>query len=379
MRAFSVLGFKKRSGGCIIPKHMTKPMTMADLMASLDKKPLTLNRGDEVKGKIILVTAKEAIVDLKGKNEGAINLNELPEDQRSAFEVGKEITAYVLIPETHSGQTILSLHRESTDKKKPTRRSADPKKWTKFTQALKSGAKLTGEILEQNKGGFVVDIDGVRGFLPSSQLAIEVLKNGGPIGKTVEVGVVEIDLNDNRLILTSRVTPSPEQLEELKKYSVGANVQAKVIGVFPFGVFVEVDGLEGFIKPSDVSWDREEDITLNIKVDQELEVRVVGRDEGLGRLTLSLKVLTEDPFDDLVKDIQVDDVLSGTVTEVTPNGVEVSLKDGLAGFVPQSSIQPGQEYVAGQTVNFLVAGTDKRKHQVLLAPFLTTTAGLLYR
>lgn len=373
---------------------LNKPVTMEELMASLGKKTLRFERGAEVKGVVVSVGDSEVVVDLGTKNEGVINLKEIISDPKPEFNVGDEINAFVVLPETPSGQTLLSLQPVSLSEKRSSRRGVDPKKWQKFTQALNSKSELKGTILEQNKGGYVVEVERVRGFLPSSQLSLAVLKEGSDLyGKESKVWVIEEDLGANKLIFSTYPPLTEKQLQVLQQFKEGERAKGRVAGVTNFGVYLDLDGppggeatpeagevkVEGLIKSQDLSWERLEDLNSQFKVGEELEAQVTGKDTGLGRVNLSLKVLTEDPFAGLAKSYQVDDVVSGTVAEVTDKGIRVTLKDGIEGFIPLESVTVGNQYSLGQTTNFLVSEVDNRRRQIVLAPFLTSTTGLLYR
>lgn len=349
--------------------------TMAELMAQMDKKTLKVQRGDSVTGKIILISDFEVVVDLGGKNEGVLDKRELPQEKLESLKVGDDLTSYVTSSENDTGRIVLSLTRQTGS----TRKSKDPKKWLRFTQSLTSHSKLKGQVIEINKGGFLVDVQGTRAFLPGSQLSLEVLKSKPEIvGEEIEVYVIEVDERDNRLVLSLH-NPAGEKASGLGGLKSGEKVKGKIIAVYPFGIYLDINGVEGFVRGSDISWEKEVDPTKLYEAGQEVEAQILNIDEVVGRINLSLKTLQTDPFDEASKNYQIDDVVAGEVLEVTAQGVRVKLKGGIEGYVPAASIQTGSNYAVGQSTNFLVAEIDNRRRQIVLAPFLTSTTGLLYR
>jgi small subunit ribosomal protein S1 len=350
--------------------------SMAELMTQMDKKTLKVQRGDSVTGKVILISDTEVVVDLGGKNEGVIDKRELPQDVVETLKVGDDLTSFVTSSENDTGRIALSLTRQTGS----TRRSKDPKKWLRFTQTLTSHSKLRGQVIEINKGGFLVEVQGTRAFLPGSQLSLEVLKQKPEIvGEEIDTYTIEVDEGDNRLVLSMHNPAAKADSAKLSALKPGDRVKGKVVAVYPFGVYIDVDGVEGMVRGSDVAWEKETDPTKLYQVEQEVEAQVLNLDEQLGRVNLSLKTLKSDPFEELAKNYQVDDVVTGEVLEISPQGIRIQLKGGVEGFIPSASVQPGNNYSVGQSTNFLVAEIDNRRRQVVLAPFITSTSGLIYR
>jgi ribosomal protein S1 len=361
--------------------HQSKPLTMADLMASLSAKTLSLTRGEEVKGEIITITDNEFILDLGTKTEGVISKNDFPDDELEKLKVGDSITSFVVIPENDFGQTVLSMQRQTgrTD-----RRSQEQlKRWQKFIQAQTKRSTLQGKVLEVNKGGLVVDIDGIRGFVPSSHVSLEAISKVSSfeelIGQTLPVMVIEVDPGNNRLIFSARKAVSQEVRDQLNQFEVGKKVKGKVAALVPFGLFVDLEGVEGVVFAHEVSWEEVTDLSGLYQVGQEIDAVVVGKDENLGRVTLSVRQLQEDPFEKIAEEFQTDDVVTGTVVAVDQSGVMVDLESGVSGFVPAEKVEVGNEYTVGQRTNFLVDSIDKARHRINLAPFLTSTKGLIYK
>ncbi len=361
---------------------------MEELLASQSRKLSTVHRGQEVEGEIVAISDKEMILDLGTKSEGVIAAREIPKDVKSGLKVGSKLKVYVAISENEYGQTILSYQRQVSQRSSEGSsfgrgrggRSSD---WSKFTTALNQKSKLQGKVTEVNKGGLIVEISGVRGFLPNSQVGFELLSKSGQgmdnlIGQDLTVTVIEVDQNNNKLIFSQRGQISEEILKTLKSFKSGQKVKGKIVAVLPFGLVVDIAGTEGLVFISDVSWEKVEDLSTLYEVGQEIEVLVIGLDEELGRLSLSIKNLSEDPFAAIAQDYPADEVVKGEITAVSETGVSVALK-GVEGFLPASKMDPDTKYEAGKAMSFLVDSVDSGKRRVNLAPFVTSTATLIYK
>ena len=317
-------------------------VTMEELLASQTKKLITLFRGQQVEGIIISISDKELLLDLGAKSEGVLQKKELTQQVK----VGDKLKVFVTLPENESGQAIVSTThqvRHSTFRGREGRTQ-----WNRFIQAQNQKSKLQGIVVEVNKGGLIVEVEGVRGFLPNSQVGFELLSKVGQgmeklIGQTLSLTVIEVDSDNNKLIFTQRGQVSDEIKVKLKEFKAGEKVQGKIVAILPFGLVVDVNGTEGLVFISDVSWERQEDLSEDYKVGQELEVLITGADEGLGRLNLSVKQLSEDPFAKLSEKYPADEVVKAEVVSVTDVGVVFKLEKGMEGLLP-ASIWPVPTY-----------------------------------
>lgn len=356
---------------------------MADLMAKNFTKPLNLKRGDEVRGKLISFTDSDAVFDIAAKAEGIINKRNLPAEMK----IGDSLNLYVDIPENDSGQIILTLQKEFATTKKP----GDFKKWQKFVNAMQRKSQLKGKVTEVNKGGLVVELplEGgqvIRGFLPNSHLSLSDFAQGETnglsslVGQDLSVSVIEVDPGNNRLILSARKEVSEETKRKVDEFTPGQKVKGSVVAIVPFGIMIDLgEGVEGIVHSQEVSWNGDKDALEALELGSEIEAKVIGKDDNLGKVNLSVRQLTEDPFEKLAEDFQTDDVVSGTVEEVGQNGISVKLQDEIDGFLPISTIELGSEYTIGQKANFLVDNVDKNKRRINLVPFITSTKGLIYK
>lgn len=349
---------------------ITHNSIMEELLASQSFKPKLFERGQEIEGKVLAVTETEAILDIGAKSEGVIQLRELPSEPK----VGEILKVYVITPENESGQVILSSSRGATQTKKggsPVRSAA----WQKLVRVRDNGTKLTGKCVEINKGGLVVEVDGVRGFLPSSQLGAGALSlKGDLVGQDVQISVIEVDQNGNRLIF------SQKGLESVSVDSKpGQKLQVEITQVSPFGLFIEADGVSGMVSVSEVSWERIENLDSKFKVGQKLEAVFMGVDTEFGRVNFSLKNSTEDPIAKFAETAKDEGVVKGIVSKVDTNGVTVKLTEGVEGLILASKVEDGTNYEVGQEITVNIDEINVERRRINLSPFITTTKGLIYK
>lgn len=377
-------------------KLLTPSSIMEELLASQTQKPVSIFRGKEVEGEVVSITDKEIILDLGTKSEGVVSTRDFQEPQLKDLKVGSKLKAFVYMSENEHGQTLLSLQRQAPRMQSDERsfrggssrggksRGGKFIDWSRFIQAQNQKSKMQGSVLEVNKGGLIVESAGIRGFLPNSQVGFELLSKAGAgmdslIGQDLTVTVIEVDQDNNKLIFSERGQVSEVVKERLKTFKAGQKTFGKIVAILPFGLVVDVEGSEGLVFISDVSWEKVEDLSKIFSTGQELEVLVSSIDNELGRLNLSVKQLSEDPFGKIAEDYPVDEVVKGTVSEVSPSGVVVKLSGGIEGFLPVSKMSPDTVYEPEKSMTFLVDGVDSQKRRINLAPFVTSTAGLIYK
>ncbi len=369
--------------------------TMEELLASQTKKLITLSRGQQVEGEIISISDKEIVLDLGAKSEGILQKRELSESQTKDLKVGSKLKVFITLPENEYGQAILSLSYQPRPQSNflgkgrgSKSRSGDFKRKfsfdeARFIQAQNQKTKLKGVVLEINKGGLIVEVEGTRGFLPNSQVGFELISKSGQgldklISQTLSLTVIEVDSNNNKLIFSQRGQVSDEVKTKLKEFKINQKVTGKIVAVLPFGLVVDISGVEGLVFISDVSWEKIEDLSKDFSTNQEIEVLVIGIDENFGRLNLSLKQLIEDPFSKLSEKYPADEVVKVEVVSVSDAGVIFKLEEGVEGLLPASKMG-STTYEQGKKVTVLVDSVDARKRLINLAPFITSTEGLIYK
>ncbi len=350
---------------------------MAALLAQTGFQIPTVRRGQEVSGKIISATRNEILVDIGAKSEGIIFGREIAAagDLVSKLAPGDTIEATVIQPENDAGQVLLSL-----------RKLSGVKRWAELEETRDSGGEIEVLALEANRGGVICEYFGLRGFLPASQLSQAPSKLGDLIGKRLTVTPIEVDQVSNRLIFSQK-RPDKKDLEKviktLAKVKIGDKFIGTVTAILPFGIFVEInvgegEKIEGLVHISEISWEKTPEAPKQFSVGQEAEVIVIAKDLQTGRLNLSVKQLSDDPFAEAAAKYSKDQKVKGTVSKVTPFGVFVTLEEGVEGLVHISKIPPNIAYAVGQDIECEIESVDASVRRISLSP-ITTEKPILYR
>ncbi len=282
--------------------------------------------GNVTEGTVVKVQEHEIWVDLNGRATGVVYKRELGSELNTDLQEGDKILTYVLDEEDENGFVTLSLKRAGKERI-----------WTDLKRNMDKGTVMKVKIADANKGGLIVTLDGVQGFVPVSQLTAEYYPRveggdkdeifsrlSGLINKNIEVKVIDIDRNQNKLIFSQKAAKSEEQKKFLEKLSVGQELKGTITGVVDFGVFVNIGDIEGLVHISEVSWERIDDIKKVVKVGD--KVNVIITDIEKDKVSLSIKRLLPDPFKEVVKNFKEGDVVRGKVAKVTPFGAFVQIE-----------------------------------------------------
>jgi ribosomal protein S1 len=361
------------------PKVKGKPKTMEELLAVTGYELKAPKRGQVIDGLITDITKRMVLVDIGGKTEGMVVDKEFDavKDMISDMTVGDTIKVYVASPENDRGQILLSLKRAATDKK-----------WENFDQYLKTEQTVSVHGLEVNRGGLIVQAEGIRGFVPSSQFGKEYLGNmESLVGQDFKAKVIEVDKEKNRLIFSERHVSEADAMaqkdEAIKQVKPNDTYKGVVSGIMPFGVFVTVDvplgkgkkaeigKVEGLIHISEISWEKVDDPNSYFKVGNALEVMVLSINEDSGKLNLSVKRLKDDPWSDIEKRYVVGNKVNGEVTRVAPFGVFVTLEPGVDGLIHISKVSSGEELKVGDKVGVYVESLNPENRRMSLGMVLT--------
>lgn len=329
-----------------------EPTTMAELLAQSEREIKSLRYGQLIEGTVIHKGKRELLVDIGAKSEGIITGTELedPDDTFRKIEVGRKILASLVQAENDQGYIVLSL-----------RRAAPERKWRELYEAHETGGNIKVTVLEYNKGGLVVDVSGLRGFVPLSHLDrahlpmvdrsaaggshAEIAKKLRPLmGKMLTTQVIEIDRHINRLVLSEKDAIAEKiearRAEALKAVKTGDAFDGVVSGIMPFGLFVRLRdpngediGLEGLVHVSELSWERKFSVGRDYKVGDEVRVQVLEADPSQDKLALSMKALIENPWDNAVEKYPIGSKIKGKVTKIVPYGAFVNLEPGLDGLI----------------------------------------------
>ncbi len=360
-----------------VPKAPVKPASsMEELLRNTGYALKAPKRGDVIKGLVTEVTRRMVLVDIGAKTEGVVLDKEIEvaKDLVEALKIGDEIEVFVKNPENDQGQILLSL-----------RQAAEDRRWETFTEWLETKKTVEVKGVEVNKGGLIAIIDGIRGFVPSSQFSQGYLGNMDTlIDKSFKVVVIEVDREQNRLIFSEKAVSESEEAgkksEAIKSVKINDQLDGVVSGIMPFGVFVttsvkiddkEAGKLEGLIHISELSWQKVDDPNMMYKVGDRVKVQVIGVEEDTGKLNLSIKRLLNDPWKDIEKRYAEGTQHEGVVIKLAAYGVFLNFEPGIDGLIHISKMPAGREFKVGEKVTVYVEMIDITHRRMSLGVVLT--------
>jgi len=323
---------------------------MAELLKEPENALKSVKRGDVVEGVIVRIDPEELLVDIGLKSEGVLSTKELPTTGYGAFEdlhIGDEVLVYVMQPETPEGHAIVSLKRARMERQ-----------WRIAQDQYERGDLLEAKVIDYNKGGLIVDLDGIRGFVPISQIlnlkredtadsAETNAKLQGMVGRSLQLKIIEINRNRNRLILSERLAVqewrTKRREELLNELQVGEVRKGTVSNLANFGAFVDLGGADGLVHISQLAWSRVNHPSEVLHVGQEVEVQVLSVDKDKKKIALSIKRAEVDPWTTVEKRYQVGQLVKGVVTKIAPFGAFARIEDGVEGLIHLSELLPGQD------------------------------------
>lgn len=354
--------------------------TMDELVLSLGEEAIFgFKRGQQVEGTIISASNREVLIDIGGKSEGILAAKEQlsSRDLIATMTPGDKIEASVLVPENEQGQVVLSL-----------RKLGGEKSWEELTTKIGSTEEIDAVVVDSNRGGLILDFNGLRGFLPTSQMSTQERRPAKLMNKSLKVKVLEADRGSNRLIFSQKSSGiSTEDLDKKKEVLSKINVSDKFTGeitaVMPFGVFVRVEpeegsSIEGLVHISEMSWEKVEDPNNEQKVGNKVEVVATAVLPEEGKLTLSIKRLKGNPWEEVASRFPKDSKVSGKVTRLTGFGAFVQIDKDVEGLMHISKIPPELSIEVGQEIECTVETIDVVSRRISLAPVLTEKP-LMYR
>ena len=313
----------------------------------LNQEGMTLDfpqSGEIRTGVVASLSPSQILVSVGAKSEGVITgreLESIPADERAALQVGQEILVYVLNAEDDNGNVVLSYTR-----------AQEQKGWGEVEKMLEENATYEGKVDGFNKGGIIVPVYGLRGFIPASQLSISRRmgvtgdtpdqRYARMIGEPISVRVIEVDRKRRRLILSERAASS-ETRQSIKERVIeslqeGETYSGKVTSLADFGAFVNVNGADGLVHLSEISWDRVQHPSEVLEVGQEVKVKVINIDREKKRIGLSIRALQSDPWQSKVDKFKVGQLVEGTITRLTKFGAFARLEGDLEGLIHISEI-----------------------------------------
>jgi small subunit ribosomal protein S1 len=353
--------------------------TMEDLLEDEDIGLDFPRQGEIRKGTVARVTETEILVSIGTKSEGVIpsrEVDQLDEEIREEISIGKEITVYVVNPEDQGGNVLLSYVR-----------ALEEKDWLYAEAMLASGETFEGTIIGFNKGGLIIPLGQLRGFVPASQVSllrrIDSSGNtpeqrwGSMLDEAITVSVIEVDRERRRLILSERVAlqETRESLKErlLDELNEGDVRTGRVTSLADFGAFVNIDGADGLVHLSEISWERIEHPREVLRVGQEVQVKVIGIDRDRKRIGLSIRQLQEDPWVKKIDHLKEGQLIEGTITHLTKFGAFARLDEDLEGLIHISEISeqrvahPKEVLHEGDVVTLRVIKIEPERHRIGLS------------
>lgn len=353
--------------------------SMADLLDAEEYKVDLPQRGEIRTGIIASVAPSQILVSIGAKSEGVIAgraLDDISPETIASFEPGQEIEVYVLSPEDKHGNVVLSYTR-----------ALEMKAWTLVDDMLKEENVYEGKVSGYNKGGLLVDVEGLRGFVPASQ--VSAVRRSMAVGATPEqrwakmqgepiaVRIIEVDRERRRLILSERAASS-ESRQSIKErviedLEIGNTYTGRVTSLANFGAFVNINGADGLVHLSEISWERVKHPNEVLEVGQEVEVKVISVDEDKKRIGLSLRQLQDDPWKSRIEQFQVGQLIEGKITRLTKFGAFAQLEGDIEGLIHVSEISdqrvehPKEELKEGDVVILRIIRIEADRRRIGLS------------
>ena len=348
-----------------------KKLTMDELLASGSEFAKKTVVGDTLKGKVISVKKHEILIDLGAQGVGLVSRKEASFARN--LNIGDEVTASVIDSEMDDGTVLLSLRKAVKDKG-----------WDEIQVKLENAEVVEVIPFDANRGGLLVEYEGIRGFLPVSQLSAEHYPRVGSadkdeilqrlnslVSKPIKVRILDANKKENKLIFSEKEAIKDGLAARFAELKVGDVVKGVVTGVVDFGVFMNVDGIEGLIHISEISWERVNNPADYVKVGDTVEAKIIAIDKE--RLSLSMKQLVEDPWLSEVEGLKKGAKVEGTVTRITPFGAFVQISPAVEALVhvselgEGSDVDPEKVFTLNERKEFKVLDIDKEGRKISLS------------
>lgn len=329
-----------------------------------------LAAGEVVEGAILSVRKHEIWVDLGNHGVGMIPRREigLARDVKE----GEKIAVSVIDPEFEDGHALLSLRKAVKDRG-----------WDEIVRLCEAGETIEVSAYDANRGGLLIELEGIRGFLPVSQLSAEhyprvagadkdeiLQRLNSLVNRPIKVRVLDANRKENKLIFSEKEAIREDMKERFDKLKVGDEVEGTVTGVVDFGAFVNVDGIEGLVHISEISWERVNNPADYVKVGEKIKAKIIAIDKD--RLSLSIKQLQEDPWLKEVDNFKKGDEVEGTVTRITPFGAFIQLSPSVEALVHVTELgegvgaDPEKVFKLNEHKKFVILEIDKENRKISL-------------
>lgn len=344
-------------------------ITMDDLLQ--EESIQQLAAGEVIEGKVLSVRKHEVWIDLGSHGIGLVPRREI--GLSKTLKEGDAVTASVVDPEMDEGYALLSL-----------RKAAKDRGWDEIKRIFDEGETIEISAYDANRGGLLVELEGIRGFLPVSQLSAEhyprvsgadkdeILQRLNALtGKPIKVRILDADRKQNKLIFSEKEAVRENMQQRFEQLKVGDVVKGVITGVVDFGAFVNVDGIEGLIHISEISWERVNNPADYVKVGETVDAKIIAIDKD--RLSLSLKQLQEDPWAKEVEKFKKGDEVEGTVTRITPFGAFIQISPAVEALVhitelgEGEGVDPEKIFKVNEKKTFTILEIDKENRKISLS------------
>lgn len=355
-------------------------MTMEDILASeAAQEHQNVSRGDIVDGTVVFIGQDGIAVDIGAKVEGVIPLNQLGdepvslEQAQEMYKSGDAIEAYVVRVDLANNQIVLSKKRADQDKG-----------WRVLEKMQEQDEAFEVDVLEKVRGGLVAQVEGIRAFLPASQVDTRRVNELDPyVGKPLQVKLIELNRKRNRVIISHRAIMEAEKAKAREatvgQLTPGSQFEGEVVEITDFGVFVNLGGIDGLVHRSELTFGRFNHPRDVVKVGDKVNVQVIDVDEGRERINLSMKSLTQDPWEGAVDRYSIGQKVKGKVTNLTNFGAFIELEPGLEGLVHVSEMSwtkrvrhPNEVMKEGDEVEAVILRIDPKERRISLGIRQTT-------
>ncbi len=323
------------------PVFITDIVSMDELLKHDDAPIATYEKGDVVEGSVVNISKHALVVDL-GTVSGVVSGSEMMDSAGTmkTVQIGDKVKVVVIGDENAEGQLQLSLRRASQENT-----------WNRFIKDYQDGKIIDVVVMEANKGGLLMEIDGIRGFIPVSQLTPEhyprvsgadpekiLGKLQSLVNQKLKVKVINVNVPERRLILSEKAAYASQRNKVIQKLKVGQTIDGTVSGIVHFGIFVNFEGVEGLVHISEIAWGHVADPTQHAKVGDKVKVMVIGVEDE--KISFSLKRLSEDPWLKAAERYPIGSKVKGSVARVSPFGIFLKLDDEIEGLIHISEISP---------------------------------------
>lgn len=353
--------------------------TMESLLKEQDLNVDLPQAGEIRTGVIASISPTQILVSIGAKSEGVVSgreLEQLTSEEREALAVGQEVHVYVINPEDANGNVVLSL-----------KRAQEQISWDNVEKLLSGDEVIESKIIGFNKGGLIAGVEGLRGFVPSSQIsAMRRSQSTGDtpeqrwqkmIGQPITVRVIEVDRERRRLILSERAasTESRQSIKErvIEELEEGKVYTGRVTSLANFGAFININGADGLVHLSELSWEHIDHPREVLEVGQEIKVKVINVDREKKRIGLSVRALQEDPWRARVEKYSVGQLVEGVITRLTKFGAFARLEGDIEGLIHISEIaehrieHPKEVLKEGEVKSLRVIRIEPDQHRIGLS------------